>query len=352
MMKALEREPGFEVHIFVTGMHMFAKYGSTGNEVSKSGFRNIYFYINQKERDSLDTILANTVQGLGHYMELLKPDMIVVHGDRIETLAGAITGAVNNFLVAHIEGGEVSGTIDGSIRHSVSKLAHLHFVSNEEAKNRLLRMGEAESRIFVMGSPDIDLMLSDLPSLEDTKRYYEIPFKDRYALFVYHPVTTNLHSLYQNIHTVMEAVQESHKNYVMVYPNNDPGADLIIEEMELLRGNPRFKIFPSIRFEYFLTLIKNCEFIIGNSSAGIREAPIYSVPAINIGSRQKARFSCETIINTPESKEEILKAIQRISGLPKVPSQHFGDGKSTERFIEIMKNPDIWKTEVQKYFVE
>ena len=352
LMKALEREEDFELYVFVTGMHMFPKYGSTGKEVEQGDFKNIYYFINQKPGDTLDTILANTVYGLGDYLHFLKPDMLVIHGDRIEALAGAISGALNNFLVAHIEGGEVSGTIDESVRHSVSKLAHVHFVANDEARNRLTRMGEDESNIYVIGSPDIDLMLSDdLPPLDEAKRHYDIPF-DKYSLFIYHSVTTNLHNLLSNFREVMSAVKESDKNYIMVYPNNDPGADIIIEEMEMQRRDPRFRIFSSIRFEYFLTFLKNCEFIIGNSSAGIREAPIYSKPSINIGDRQKNRFSFGTILNSGESKSEILGAIEKAERVPKVPSDHFGDGRSTQRFIAALKSPGVWNTELQKYFVD
>ncbi len=352
LMKALEKEKDFEVHIFVTGMHMLAKYGNTAIEVEKSGFKNIYYFANQSSNEFLDTIFANTVYGLGNYLRSLKPDILVVHGDRIEALAGAISGMVNNFLVAHIEGGEVSGNIDESIRHSVSKLAHIHFVANNEARMRLIRMGEDESNIYVIGSPDIDLMFStNLPALKNVKEYYDIPF-DKYSLFVYHPVTTNLHNLFDDFREVMDAICTSKKNYVMIYPNNDPGSDIIIEEMELHRKNPRFKIFPSLRFEYFLVLLKNCEFIIGNSSAGIREAPIYSVPTINIGNRQKNRFSHDTIINVVESKKAILDAIAQVDQTERIPSNHFGDGKSAERFINVLKDSDIWNIQLQKYFVD
>lgn len=353
LIKAVEREKHLEAHIFVSGMHMFPKYGNTGDEITKCGFKNVYYYINQKSGDSLDTILANTINGLGDYLSLFKPDMIVVHGDRAEALAGAISGALNNFLVAHIEGGEVSGTIDESIRHSTSKLAHIHFVANEEAKKRLIGMGENKANIYVIGSPDIDLMLSkDLPTIEDAKKYYDIPFNKEYSLFVYHPVTTNLHSLFEDFKEVMDAVCQSKKNYIVIYPNNDPGADIIIEEIKLHKENPLFRIFSSIRFEYFLTFLKNCEFIIGNSSAGIREAPIYSVPSINVGDRQKNRFSYKTIINVSESKNEILNAIKCIPGIKRTQSNHFGDGRSTDKFMNILKNTEVWKTKIQKYFID
>lgn len=352
LMKVLEQENNFEVHIFVTGMHLFPKYGNTGNEVEKCGFKNIHYYINQKPGDPMDAIIANTISGLSNYINLIKPDLLIVHGDRVEAFAGAIVGALNNILVSHIEGGEVSGTIDESIRHSISKLAHIHFVANDVAKKRLIRMGEKESNIYIIGSPDIDLMVShQLPELKEAKKYYEIPF-DKYAIFVYHPVTTNLHNLLKDFREIIQAIKESGKNYLVIYPNNDPGADIIIEELELLKNNKSFRIFPSLRFEYFLVLLKNCEFIIGNSSAGIREAPIYSVVSINLGNRQKNRYNYQTILNVRESKSEILVAINKVASVKIVSSNHFGDGKSAERFITAIKNPKLWSVENQKYFID
>lgn len=352
LMKAAGAEPGIDANIFVTGMHMYPRYGNTGNEIEKSGFAKAFYYINQKPNDTMDTILANTIYGLEHYLGLLKPDMIVVHGDRIEALAGALVGALNNILVAHIEGGEVSGTIDESIRHAVSKLAHLHFVSNNDAKRRLIQMGENDERIFVVGSPDIDLMISkDLPLLADVKKHYEIPFNE-YAIFIYHPVTTKLHSVLEHIRGVLSAVRKSGENYVIAYPNNDPGSDLIIEEYEQIRDNTRFRIFPSLRFEAFLVLLKNCKFIIGNSSAGIREAPFYGIPAVNIGNRQNGRYAHDSIINVTESEEEIMHAIKKAGSMLCRKSEYFGDGNSAERFIEILRSPETWSTIVQKYFVD
>jgi|TARA_B100001971_G_C18263980_1_gene589930 UDP-N-acetylglucosamine 2-epimerase (hydrolysing) len=352
LIKAVEKETDFEVYIFVTGMHMEPKYGGTNSEVQKCGFSNVYAFMNQRSHDSMDTILANTIQGFGSYVYALKPDMIIIHGDRAESLAGVIVGALNNIIVVHIEGGEVSGTIDESIRHAVSKLAHIHFVANNEAKRRLLQMGEEESSIYVIGSPDIDLMISpDLPPLLEIKEYYDIPY-DEYAIFVYHSVTTSLHNLLDNTRIVMDALVASEKNYVVVFPSNDTGADIIIEEIERQRDNPCFRIFSSIRFESFLVLLKHCKFIIGNSSAGIREAPIYSIPTINIGDRQNGRFSHETIINTKESKEEILNAIKRVEQIPYAPSDYFGDGKSTERFINLINSPKIWNLNIQKKFID
>lgn len=352
LMHALDADGDFSVHIFITGMHVLPKYGNTGDEVEKCGFRNTFKFINQKSNDPMDSILANTIQGLSNYVDLLKPDLLVVHGDRAEALAGAVVGAFNNILVGHIEGGEVSGTIDESIRHSISKLAHLHFVANNDAKNRLIRMGEREDHIFIIGSPDIDLMTSaNLPSLEAVKSHYEIPF-ERYAIFAFHPVTTSLHSLLANIREIRAALVDSGRQYVAIYPNNDPGSDVIIEELESLRDNPHFRIFPSLRFEAFLVLLKHAEFMIGNSSAAIREAPFYGIPSINIGSRQNGRFSCGSIINACELRHDILEAIKSIGDISPTGSDHFGSGTSADQFLEILKKPVAWLTSIQKQFVD
>jgi len=352
LIEAAVKEEMLDVSLFITGMHMEPRYGFTVNEILKCNFKNVYSFINQRQHDSMETILANTVHGLGDYIYTLKPDMLVVHGDRAEALAGAIVGALNNILVVHIEGGEVSGTIDESIRHSVSKLAHIHLVANEEAKRRLIQMGEKESNIYIIGSPDIDLMTSsNLPSLKSVKKGFDISFS-RYAIFIYHPVTSSLHNLLDNVQEVMKAIVASEKNYVVVCPNNDPGSEIILEELEMLKENHHIRIFPSIRFKAFLVLLKNCEFIIGNSSAGVREAPFYAVPTINIGNRQSGRFLHKTIIDVPESKKKIISAIEKVKYLKTESSKHFGDGKSTKRFLKVLKSNRIWAENIQKKFMD
>ena len=272
-LKPLIREvmlrPQFECRIFATGMHMLSRYGSTINEVYRSGFENVYPYVNQDGsiNTQMDLVLANTVQGLGHFLREFPQDLVVVHGDRVETLAGAIVGALNNTLVAHIEGGEISGTVDELIRHAVSKLSHLHFVANEDARARLLQMGEMRESIFVVGSPDIDVMLSEsLPCADEVRVRYDVPFGD-YTILLYHPVTTEVVDLRAKIAAVVSAVERSGRNFVVLYPNNDTGSDVILEAILRLEGHPRFRILPSMRFEYFLSLLKHAQALVGNSSS-------------------------------------------------------------------------------------
>jgi len=353
LMDKVEQSDLFECHIFITGMHTLEKYGSTYQEVMKCNYKNTLVYENQKNSNEQDIILANTINGFSDYVKNLKPDMIIVHGDRVEALGGAIVGSLNNILVSHIEGGEISGTVDELIRHAVSKLSHIHFVANSEAKERLLQMGEKQETLFTIGSPEIDVMRSsNLPSIYDTKERYEIPF-EKYSVFIFHPVVTELESLENQTKEVISALIESNLNYIVIFPNNDPGSDLIINEITKLQNNKNFKIFPSIRFQNFLTLLKHANFIIGNSSVIIREAEVFGTVAINIGTRQQNRSKNDEILNTPSEKTQILKSIELAKSLNLEPKSFFGNlENSSEKFIEILSDSIIWKTFIQKQFVD
>ena len=356
LMKVVQSDSNFELHIFVTGMHMLNKYGSTYHEIEKDGFTNIYKYINQKSNshDQMDISLSNTITGLSNYCDEVNPDLIVIHGDRLEALAGAIVGAFNNIKVMHIEGGEVSGTIDESIRHAITKLAHFHLVANEEAKKRIIQLGEREESIFVFGSPDLDIMFSDtLPTISEVRKKYDITF-DNYSILMYHPVTTEVELLSEKIKELVDSLIQSNQKYIVIYPNNDHGSDLILKEYQRLNDNSNFLIYPSMRFEYFLTLLKNCDFIIGNSSSGIREACAYGKVAIDLGCRQSGRYddSSTNIIHCMENSAEILNAIDDVKLKDVNCISHFGDGKSYEKFLEIISDPNIWSVEIQKRFID
>ena len=353
LITAIEKHSKFECHIFVTGMHTLHEFGDTRTEIIKDGYKNIHTYMNQIIEEPMDLILANTINGFGRYIREINPDMIILHGDRVEALAGAIVGALNNILVAHIEGGEVSGTIDESIRHSVSKLSHIHFVSNCQAKQRLIQLGENMNSIYVIGSPDID-MLKQKSSMEfgQIKKRYEIAY-DEYAVLIYHPVTTEADKLKYRINQVVNAIFESKGNFIVIYPNNDHGYRIILDEYKRFKGYDKVRCFPSVRFEYFIEILRNASYMIGNSSAGIHEAPVLGIPSINIGTRQKGRFTHESIINCSDEKDDILKAIEKSRNLGNITrTDHFGNGKSHENFLKVILGDEIWETEKQKRFFD
>ncbi len=353
LMKAVEADSKFELFIFVSGMHLIKKFGDTYEEVLKDKYKNIYIDFSQANSGIMSFDLGNVISNLTNYVRKLEPDMIVVHGDRIDAMAGAVVGALNNLIVAHIEGGELSGTIDESMRHAVTKLSHFHFVSNEDAKERLRQLGEDKERIFVIGSPDIDVMLSNkLPSLKKAMEHYDVNY-ETYAICMYHPVTTEVDLLKEHVQNMVDALIESKKDYIVVYPNNDLGSDIIINEYKRFEGNNHFRVFPSLRFEYFLTFLKNAYFMIGNSSAGIREAGVYAVPSIDLGMRQCGRYSNKNknLQHVGEDSQQINRAISMVDNF-RLASYHFGEGNSTELFMNIIRDDAIWNVDIQKKFVD
>ena len=354
LIKMLEADSNFEVFIFATGMHMLSDYGFTYKEIEKDGFTYIYPFINQNYDTSMDIALSNTITGLSFYIEQTEPDAIIVHGDRLEALAGAIVGAFNNIRVLHIEGGEVSGTIDESIRHAITKFSHFHFVANDEAKKRIIQLGEPEENIFVFGSPDIDIMYSDaLPTVDDVKNRYEIPFNN-YNILMYHPVTTEVNDIKDHVGFLVDEVLRSGDNFVVIFPNNDEGSKIIIDEYDRIKNNKHFRIFPSMRFEYFLSLLKSADCMVGNSSSGIRETGIYGIPTVDIGTRQKGRYNSEIVshIIHIDDMESICDAIYNAKNMNVNQSSYFGNGDSDKIFYDILCNSEIWKMNIQKQFID
>lgn len=353
LIQVVENHLDFEAHIFVTGMHLLEVYGYTLIEVERCGFKNISTFNNDTHEATMDLTLAKTISGFSEFIKDVEPNLIVIHGDRVEALAGAIVGSLNNVLVAHVEGGELSGTIDELMRHATSKMSHIHFVSNEKAKSRLEQMGELPESIYRIGSPDVDIMFSNkLPELLTVKTYYDIVFNN-YAVAMFHPVTTEHHQMAKYAKQFVMALLKSEKNYVVVFPNNDMGSQAILEAYQIIMKHSNFRVFPSIRFEYFLTLLKHSEFIIGNSSAGVREAPYYGIPTINIGSRQHNRTFSNSVINSDYSTFNILKSIHQIKkGLVPKEQTEFGNGNSADEFIKTLQLETLWQTNHQKQFRE
>lgn len=352
---AIASDLDLEVHIAVTGMHLSTKHGNTVREVEKAfpGIRT-HMFNNMSRPNLMELTLSKSIEGLSQVIQDVKPDLLVVHGDRVEALAGAIAGALSNILVAHVEGGEVSGTIDELLRHATSKMSHAHLVANQKAAETLVQLGESEKSIFVIGSPDIDLMAPDiLPSIESTKTRYGIHF-DEYIIVLIHPVTTDEGETMLLTEAVREYIFQNPKsNFVICGPNNDAGSEQIWELIDHCAELKNVLSFPSIRFEYFISLLKNAQMILGNSSAGVREAPFLSTPCINLGSRQNLRAESQWIIDVLKPTEDsISAAASSARALNLAPHAEFGDGNSGKLFAELLTKSSFWSLPIQKTFVK
>tara|TARA_A100001015_G_scaffold321288_1_gene451242 strand:- start:1532 stop:2650 length:1119 start_codon:yes stop_codon:yes gene_type:complete len=341
----------FKVTIVVTGMHMLKEYGNTYTEVKKTFGNNLIKFKNQKNGDHLNEILANTTKKLSSIIKKNRPDLIVYHGDRVETLSAAIVGSLNHILTAHIEGGEVSGTIDDTIRHSVTKLSHIHFVGNKKAARRVVSMGENKKKVFIIGSPDIDILLRKKLDLKKTKRRYGIKFKN-YIILIWHPVTSELNNLNNNTKKLMNYLSKIGEKVIVIFPNNDPGSKIIVNNYKKYFRNKNFKFLLNARFESFITLLKGAIFIIGNSSSAIYEAPLLKTPAINIGTRQNRRLNTKSILNININDLDSKKIKNYLKNYRNPKKKYYGAGNSAKKFLKCISRKSFWETSNQKYFYE
>ena len=344
------QDAGHEVQFFVTGMHMMDRYGLTKIEVTRSWAGQTHEFANQAPGDAQDKILATTVLGFSDYCHAAAPDLVIVHGDRVEALACALVCATNYIRCAHIEGGEVSGTIDELFRHCNTKLAWCHFVSSAPAAARVRAMGEADARVFPIGSPELDFHAGPSGvSLDDVRDYYEIPFAD-YGVCTFHPVTSEQDHMGAQAQALFAALQTTGKNFVVILPNNDPGADGILDVIASL-PKPQFRVLPSMRFAHFSELMKQAAVIVGNSSAGVREAPFLGIPSIDIGSRQNRRATSPSICAlSAHDQDGVVQAINTLWGQRFDRDPSFGRGQAAREFVTRLSDPAFWAQGFQKAF--
>jgi UDP-N-acetylglucosamine 2-epimerase (hydrolysing) len=252
-----------------------------------------------------------------------------VHGDRIEALACALVCATNYVRSAHVEGGEVSGTIDEVFRHCNSKLATHHFVSSADAANRVMALGEPKESIHVIGSPELDF--HSQPSGVDiaaVKARYGIPFDD-FGICVFHPVTSEADTMGAQARALFGALEASGRNFVVIAPNNDPGSDAIFRAIEAL-PKARFRLIPSMRFSHFSELMKNAAVMVGNSSAGVREAPFLGLPSLDIGTRQTNRATAPSLFASAADDRPAIDAFLRGQwGQAHDSHRAFGEGRAS-----------------------
>jgi len=239
------------------------------------------------------------------------------------------------------------------IRHSVSKLSHLHFVTNNEARKVLIKSGEDKKNIFVTGSPDIDLFAKNLrPSIQEVKKRYAIKYTD-YIISFLHPITTESKAEARKKSYIYfdSIIQLKDQNIIQFLPNNDDNSGEILSVLKKkLTNKTNIKILKSMRFECYLTLLENCQFIIGNSSSAIMEAPYFNIPSINVGERQNNRNGLGLALNTPFSKKKILNSIKKVKKVKFKFKEIFGNGESAKKIIHVLLSKKFSKIMIQKTY--
>lgn len=312
ILSVIENEPTLDLNLLVTGMHLSPQHGYTIENIKQDGFK-IFAQVDCLFHGSTNANMARSIGiailGMTQALESIQPDYVIVLGDRGEMLAASIVSAHMNIPILHLHGGEVSGTIDESIRHAISKLAHVHLVSTEKSKERLIRLGEDQWRIHVVGAPRIETIeKTNLPNLEDTKIKFGLDFSGKYLLLIYHPVTTEITDI-EDVRRIVEVMLSFEMPIICVLSNSDAGSDTIMKVYK--EFSMREEIYCVSNFDQlsYLTILKHAEVLVGNSSSGIIEAASFYVPVINIGNRQGNRERSSNVIDIDHNKVELKKAL-------------------------------------------
>ncbi|MDG1051845.1 MAG: UDP-N-acetylglucosamine 2-epimerase, partial [Flavobacteriaceae bacterium] len=316
IIKLIQKAKSLSYDLVVTGIHLNKNFGFTKNEILEEKFSifdefKIFdkdYYI-KNDGSSMSVALGKAMMKLPKIIAKSKPDLILSGFDIAANFAVAVCGAHMNIPVAHIQGGEVSGTIDESIRHAMSKFSNFHFTATNETKNRLIKMGEKKENIFVVGCPSIDALNQEKEEdYQKIKKKFKIDIYGSYVVIIQHPVTTEINDVHKQFVETIEALKKIKIQKLFVFPNNDAGSSKIINMIK--RYN--FNHCQTLSLKEYKTLLKNSSALIGNSSSGIHEAATYKIPVINIGTRQEGRTKPVNVINVDYSRKEIYNSIKRV----------------------------------------
>ena len=348
LIKLVHEDIDLKLQLLVTGMHLSPEFGLTWKEIEKDGFpitAKIDMQLSSDTAVGIVKSMSIAQSSFAETFEKLKPDILVLLGDRTEIFAAASAALITGIPIAHIHGGEVTeGAYDDAIRHSITKMSHLHFTSTEEYKKRVIQLGEQPETVFNVGAPGVDNILNlKLLEKKELERKLSIKFKKQNLLVTYHPVTLEENSAEQQFTELLAALDEfKDTQLIFTKPNSDKGGRVIIDMMdEYVLNNPEKAVsFISMGQLNYLSTIRFMDAVVGNSSSGIIEVPVFNIPSVNIGNRQKGRITGPTIINCEAQKESIKSALEKAFRFDRTKKwEHpYGDGNASEKILEIIKN--------------
>jgi len=358
VLKEIEKHDALDLKLIVCGMHLCPEFGMTINEIEKDEFA---------IADQFETILASdtgsamaksiglSIISMAQSFERIKPDVVLILGDRGEMLAAATAAIHMNIPVAHIHGGEVTGTVDESVRHAITKLSHIHFPANEDSRQRIVKLGEEEQNIFVVGAPGLDyIKKTEYISRNEMLKKFELE-DDKIFLLTQHPVTTERDMVEWQMRETLDAIVELGYQTIVSYPNSDNGGREIIKVIEEYRAKyPFLKVFRNLTQVEYLSFLDMADVMIGNSSSGIIEAPSFKLPVVNIGSRQGTRLRASNIIDVPYGKEAVKAGINKAitdEGFKKELKtciNPYGDGDASSRIVKVLSEIKLDRKLIQK----
>ncbi|MFH1376341.1 MAG: UDP-N-acetylglucosamine 2-epimerase [Candidatus Woesearchaeota archaeon] len=308
-LKAIDENSNLELSLIVTGMHLSREHGYTLDFVRETGLK-IAKVIDigvDTQESNLNTpiFFGKFLIEITKALDEIKPDILLIEGDRFEKLPAAIAAAHLNIPVAHACGGDVSKSIDDSTRHSITKFAHIHLPGSYQSAERIIKMGEEPWRVFMTGTP----LYKEYDSKEELERKIGVDFSKETILVLQHPVSTEFEKAGEYMELTLKVVRDLNKQVVVIYPSNDPGSDKIIEAIKRYEYLPNFHVFKNLSPEVYMGILRNVSLMVGNSSSGIVETPMFKLPCINIGIREEGRERAGNVIDVPHDEEKIREAI-------------------------------------------
>ena len=350
LLRLIEREPDVTYRLVVTNMHLLPAFGESVREIVDDGFQVSHrVFMALDGYNHLTTLKSMSVllNSLTDIVASERPDWIVLAGDRAEQLMGAVAGAYTYTPVAHIQAGELSGNIDGMTRHAIGKFAHLHLASNQDAADRLVRLGEESFRVHNVGAPQLDELAHGLYSTrEDVECRTGLSLGEPFLLVVQHPVTEEFDEASVQIEATMQALRQFDLTKVVILPNNDAGSSLVRAGIDRDRHG-RFHAFANLPRADYLCLMRHAACMVGNSSSGLLEAPTFALPAVNLGRRQAGRIQGPNVLNAPFEVEAIVSTMRRAmsdefrSFLAKECANPYGDGQSSPRILRLLRDTAV-----------
>jgi UDP-hydrolysing UDP-N-acetyl-D-glucosamine 2-epimerase len=352
-MRSVQRHPGLELQVVVGASALLDRFGKIDTLIREDGFTPSYSFHNIIEGENPTTMAKSTGLGtieMSMILDNLRPDVLVVVGDRFEVMAATVAAAYMNVALAHTMGGEVTGTIDESIRHAITKFAHIHFPANEDSRQRIIRMGEDPAYVFNVGCPRIDLVAEEL----EKDSYAELAglfpryggvgngfdLRQPFLLVSQHPVTTEFGSNRRQIEETLEALERLKMPTIMLWPNADAGSDDISKGIRTYRERNRpgwLHVFKNLPTAVYIHLMNTAACLVGNSSSGIREGVFIGTPVVNIGTRQNRRMRSDNVIDAGYDSLSILSAVKKQLSIGKRRRDFmYGDGTAGARIADIL----------------
>ena len=364
ILRRIQKDRGLKLRLLVSGAHLSPEFGMTVNAIRKDGFRvdeRIPAPLSSDSPEGIARSEGQGVAGFGRAYARKRPDILLVLGDRYEMQAAVVAALPFRIPVAHIHGGEsTEGAIDEQIRHSITKMSHLHFASTRTYARRIIQMGEEPWRVTVSGAPSLDnlksLRLLSRPELEKTCR---IDLGGPALLVTYHPVTLEPQNTESRIRELLAALARSRSRIVFTYPGADTSSRLIIRRIKkFVSGNPRKRaLAANLGTQTYFSLMRHAAAMVGNSSSGIVEAASFKLPVVNIGIRQQGRIRGRNVIDVGENRREIIRGIEQALSRPFRKSlgsltNPYGNGHASKKIVRALKTVKIDRRLIMKKFHE